>query len=50
MFNPVTKFRRLLVDGASPRRPGNNKFYDENMDYLNVKKKQRDPYPYAIME
>ncbi|XP_014286261.1 uncharacterized protein [Halyomorpha halys] len=45
---PETKFRRLLVDGYDPRRPGYNTFYDDNQEYLNTRKKRREHPPFGL--
>jgi len=49
MYKTTDKFRRLIVDGESPRRCGMNKFYDENMFHLDEKRKTPpNPPPYAL--
>lgn len=48
-YKPETKYRNLLTEIAHPRRPGFNKFYDENLEYLNAKKVTTvAPPPWAL--
>lgn len=47
-MRPETKFRRLIVESLNIRRPGLGKFYDEGMEYLDVKRRPIDPPPFKI--